>query len=408
MTVPDPAGPLPLAGVRVLALENFVAAPTTTMLLADWGADVVKVEAGAGDTYRTFPPLERTEDGVSSVWFTRLNRGKRSVALDVNTPEGRETFLRLAGEADVVVQNLRPGTLTKLGLGYDELKAVNPRLILVSISGFGQPDVLPGPYTSMPAFDLIGQAMSGITYTSGHEGEPPAPVGFPLIDTGVGDWAAMATLLALFARERTGVGQHLDVSMFDVGLHLNEYAIGAYGWTGAAPLRGRLASSAPFELVRAQDGYVAVAVSGQPIFARFAEAIGHRELVDDPRLADGTLRSQAMDEVLLPIIESWTTTRTVGQVLDELGRAGVPASRVQTVGDLFDDPHVAARDMIVRVPDPILGEVRVAGNPIKGTAIPPLDVRRAPQLGADTDAVLTEWLDDASGATGEGTRDADR
>ncbi len=407
MTVPKPATDLPLAGIRVLALENFVAAPTTTMLLADWGADVVKVEAGAGDTYRSFPPLQRTAEGVSSVWFTRLNRGKRSLSLDVNAPEGRETFLRLAAEADVVVQNLRPGTLAKVGLGYDVLAAANPRLILVSISGFGQPDVMPGPYTSMPAFDLIGQAMSGITYTSGHEGEPPAPVGFPLIDTSVGDWAAMATLLALFSRERTGVGQHLDISMFDVGLHLNEYAIGAYGWTGSAPLRGRLASSAPFELVRARDGYVAIAVSGQPIFARFAAAIGRPELVDDPRFADGTLRSAAMDEFLLPIIEAWTTERTVEQVLDELGRSGVPASRVQSVGDLFDDPHVAARNMIVSVPDPILGEVRVAGNPIKSTTMPPLDVRRAPQLGADTDEVLTEWLGSAP-ESGKGARDADR
>ncbi|WP_292732643.1 CaiB/BaiF CoA transferase family protein [Microbacterium sp. UBA1097] len=382
----------PLAGVRVLALENFVAGPTATMFLADWGADVVKIEPPTGDTYRSFPPIKSTESAVSSVWFSRLNRGKRSVVLELATGAGRERFLELASVADVLVQNLRPGTLAKLGLDYETLSAVNPRLILVSISGFGQPDVQAGPYTKMPAFDLIGQAMSGIAYTSGREGDPPSPVGFPLIDTSVGDWAVTATLLALYQRERTGLGQHLDVAMFDVGIHLNEYAVGAYGWHGVAPLRGRLPSSAPFELVRASEGYVAIAVSGEAIFARFAEVIGHPELATDPRYANGTLRASAMDDHLLPLIERWTGERSVSEIVAALGAAGVPASPVQGVADLFEDEHVAARDMIVRVPDEVLGEVRVAGNPVKGTRLPPLEPRSSPQLGADTDDVLAEWL----------------
>lgn len=386
---------LPLAGVRVLALENFVAGPTASMLLADWGAEVVKLEPAGGDSYRGFPPIETTEEGTSSVWFTRLNRGKKSAVLDIGTEDDRARFLELIRSVDVVVQNLRPGALGRLGLDYARLHEINPRLIQVSISGFGQPDVAPGPYTAMPAFDLIGQAMSGIAYTSGQEGDPPAPVGFPLIDTAAGDWAATATLLALFQRERTGLGQHIDVSMFDVGMHLNEYAIGAYGWTGKAPARGRLPSSAPFELVRARDGYVALAVSGEPIFARFCAVIDRPELVDDPRLANGTLRSQAMDTILLPIIQEWTGGRDVDEVLAALGAAGVPSSRVQTVGDLFDDPHVAARRMIVDVPDPVLGTVRVAGNPLKSTGFPALDPQPAPQLGAHTD-LIDRWLGDAS------------
>lgn len=390
MVMADPAD-LPLSGVRVLALENFVAGPTASMLLADWGADVLKLEPAGGDSYRSFPPVERSDAGESSVWFARLNRGKKSAVLDIGQDEGRARFLELIRAVDVVVQNLRPGTLGRLGLGYERLSEVNPRIILVSISGFGQPDVLPGPYTSMPAFDLIGQAMSGIAFTSGQEGDPPAPVGFPLIDTAAGDWAATATLLALFQRERTGFGQHLDISMFDVGLHLNEYAIGAFGWTGRAPVRGRLASSAPFELVRARDGFVAVAVSGEPIFARFCEVIGRPDLVGDARLANGTLRSQAMDDLLLPIIEEWMSARDVEEVLAALGAAGVPCSRVQTVEDLFSDPHVEARGMIIDVPDPVLGRVRVAGNPIKSTAMPTLVPAAAPQLGAD-DAVIDEWL----------------
>lgn len=382
---------LPLAGVRVLALENFVAGPTASMLLADWGAEVLKLEPAGGDSYRGFPPVETSDAGTTSVWFARLNRGKKSALLDIGRDDDRARFLDLIGVADVLVQNLRPGALAKLGIGYERLREINPRLIQVSISGFGQPDVLPGPYTAMPAFDLIGQAMSGIAYTSGKEGDPPAPVGFPLVDTATGDWAATATLLALLHRERTGVGQHIDVSMFDVALHLNEYAIGAYGWTGKAPARGRLPSSAPFELIRARDGYVAVAVSGEPIFARFCAVIGRPDLVDDPRLANGTLRSQAMDTILLPIIQEWTADRDVDAVLAELGTAGVPSSRVQTVGDLFSDPHVEARHMIVDVPDPVLGHVKVAGNPLKSTGIPSPPPSAAPQLGADDDLIDT-WL----------------
>lgn len=385
-------GESPLAGVRVLTLENFVAGPLATMMLADWGADVVKVEPPAGDTYRSFPPIESTDAGTSSVSFVRLNRGKRSVVVDFGTAEGRADFLRLVEKADVVVQNLRSGGLAKLGIDYDALSTVNPRIILVSISGFGQPDVQPGPYTSMPAFDLIGQAMSGLTYATGGEGDPPAPIGFPIIDTTAADWAASATLLALFQRERTGIGQHIDVAMYDVALHLNEYAIAAYGWSGTSPKRGRLPTSAPFELVRASDGFVALAVSGQAIFERFCTAIERPEFAQDPRFSDGTKRSAAMDDVLLPATEAWTSQRTVDGVLAVFAQHGIPASRVQSIADLFDCPQAEARQMIVPVPDVVLGTVRTAGNPLKGTALPPLVPRPAPQLGAHTLEVFEEWL----------------
>lgn len=395
----------PLDGIRVLTLENFVAGPLASMLLADWGADVVKIEPPGGDAYRSFPPVLSNEAGETSVSFVRLNRGKRSVVLELSAEEGRADFLRLVAEADVVVQNLRPGTLTKLGIGYEELTKTNPKIILVSISGFGQPDVLPGPYTAMPAFDLIGQAMSGLTYTTGREGDRPAPIGLPLIDTTVADWAATAVLLALFRRERTGLGQHLDVAMYDVAIHLNEYGIGAYGWSGKPPRRGRLATSAPFELLTASDGYVAIAVSGQPIWDRFCETIGRADLVDDPRFADGTLRSQAMEEVLLPVIEEWTSRRTVEEILSAMSSAGVPASPVQTLADLFACPQIDARDMIVTVPDPVLGDVSVAGNPIKSRENPRLETRAAPQLGADSADVFREWL--ATGQTAKkGAHDA--
>ncbi|EAR23692.1 L-carnitine dehydratase/bile acid-inducible protein F [marine actinobacterium PHSC20C1] len=383
----------PLAGVRVLALENYVAGPLATMLLADWGADVVKIEPPAGDTYRTFPPVESSAAGTSSVSFVRLNRGKRSVVLDLSTESGRETFLQLVARADVIVQNLKPGSLLKLGLGYAVLEAANPRVILVSISGFGQPDVMPGPYTTMPAFDLIGQAMSGLAYTTGQNDAPPAPIGFPIIDTTVADWAASATLLALFQRERTGRGQHLDVSMYDVAVHLNEYNMGAFGWTGKVPTRGRLATSAPFELIRASNGFVAVAVSGQTIFERFCSAIDRKELAMDPRFANGTMRSEEMPHTLIPIIEEWSSRRTVDEALARLTKFGVPASKVQTLADVFECPQVEAREMILRVPDDVLGEVATVGNPIKGNLIPSVLVRPAPQLGEHSSEVVEEWLD---------------
>lgn len=388
-----PAG-RPLEGVRVLAIENYIAAPLASMLLADWGADVVKVEPPSGDTYRTFPPIERSSAGVSSASFVRLNRGKRSIILNLQEPEGRDKFIELARVADVLIENLRPGALSSLGIGYEELSLLIPRLIVVSISGFGQADVLPGPYQDMPAFDLLGQAMSGMTYATGRDGDPPAPVGFPLIDTTAADWATTATLLALRQRDQTGRGQHVDVAMYDVAIHLLEYQIGGYGWTGQLPLRanGRLASSAPFEIMRASDGYFAIAVSGQPNFERFCDAIGRADLLADPRMGDGTSRAQEMDGYLRPIIEEWISKRTVDEVLARFRECRVPASRVQSVGDLFECPHVAARNMIVRVPDPVLGEVSVAGNPIKGSDIAEPLLRPAPQLGANTDEVFASWL----------------
>jgi formyl-CoA transferase len=361
------------------------------MLLADWGAEVVKVEPPDGDAYRRFPPVS-SQDGLrSSPSFVRINRNKRSVVLNLRTSAGRESFLELVTEADVLVENLRTGSLDRLELGYGTLCLRNPRLIMVSLSGFGQADVRPGPFINRPALDLVGQALSGLSYAASNEGGPPRYLGLPLVDTATGDWGAMATLLALMWRERTGTGQHIDISMYDVAMHVNEYNLGYFGYFGKNPPRGRMPSSAPFDFFRARDGWFALAISGEATWQRLCEAIGRPDLADDPELADGTARAAVVESRIRPAIESWSLQLDLDEVCQHLSVHDVPASAAHEPSDVFHCPHALARGAWVTLPDPVLGDVRVVANPIKSSHMPEPETRAAPQLGADTEDVLTTW-----------------
>jgi formyl-CoA transferase len=381
----------PLDGVRVLTLENYVAAPLATMLLADWGADVVKIEPPNGDAYRRFPPVTERDGHRTSASFARINRNKRSVVLDVRTDAGRDSFLRLVEHADVVVENLRPGTLDRIGIGYRAMRTRNPRIVVVSLSGFGQPDVRPGPFIERPALDLVGQAVSGLSYAVGGEGEQPHYLGLPLVDTATADWGAIATLLGLTWRDRTGRGQHLDISMYDVAMHLNEYNLGYFGMFKRNPPRGRMPSSAPFDYFRAEDGWYALAISGEGTWERLSTAIGHPELAQDPSLADGTRRADVVESRLRPLIEEWSSRMPVDKVCEALSQYDVPASPAHQPSDVFDCGHAAARRAWVDVPDPALGAVRVVANPVKSDQMPADRLTAPPQLGADTEEVLRTW-----------------
>ncbi|MDQ0141319.1 CaiB/BaiF CoA transferase family protein [Cupriavidus necator] len=383
----------PLQGVRVLAVENFVAGPFASMWLADAGAEVIKVEApSGGDFARSTSPVRTAEDGSPhALSFLRTNRNKKSLTLDLKQPEGKRLFVELAAGADIVIENLRPGVMDRLGVGYGDLRARNPRLIYVAVSGFGHTDVKPSPYTDHPALDIVGQALSGLMYRPERQDDRPTYLGFSMTDLQGGILAAQGALLALYQRERTGRGKKVDISLYDASLVQNEISVTMYSALRQPLPPGVPAVTAPFGPFRASDGHIVIAVLGEHIWRRFCEVIGKPELVADPRFADGMARrkhSAALD----PHIDAWLATRTRAQAVDLLREGGVPASVVNDVADLFDCPHVAAREMLMTVNDPVWGPVQVVGNPIKMSDVPEPAAGVPPRLGEHTEAVLRDWL----------------
>lgn len=398
MTAPEPAGEgrettRPLEGVRILTVENFVAAPFASMWLADAGAEVVKVEnREGGDIYRSASPVRQGPAGEPhGLGFLRLNRNKKSLTLDLKHPEGKRVFRALAGEADVVVENLRAGVMDRLGIGYADLKADRPRLIYAAISGFGHPDVMQSPYADRPAFDIVGQAMSGLMHRPEREGDRPVYLGFSLADLQGGMLAAYGILLALFQRDRTGRGQKIDVSLYDASLALNEISVAMYSALGREAKPGLHAVTAPFGTYRASDGYVVIAVLGEPIWQRFCEAIGRPDLPADPRFSDGVTRA-ANNADLTVAIDAWLAGRTRADAVAALLQHGVPCSEVQDVRDVFACPHVAARRMLRTLDDPAWGPLQLVGNPVKMSGVPEIEMRPPPRLGQHNGEVLRDWL----------------
>jgi crotonobetainyl-CoA:carnitine CoA-transferase CaiB-like acyl-CoA transferase len=372
----------PLSGVTVLEVGVFIAAPYATMQLADLGARVVKVEPRAGDPVRATGPLI---DGTSSP-FVRLNRGKESVALDLKSPAGREAFLRLAATADVLVENLRPGAMRGLGLGPDEVRAVNPRLVYASASGWGQD----GPLADQPGLDIMAQARGGLMSITGTPGGDPVKVGVPICDLVCALYVALAVTAALQERERTGEGQTIDVSLYESAVSLAVWEAGRWFATGEVP--GPLGSAhqnqAPYQAVRTADGHVTVGAITPKTWAGLCAALGLEELVDDPRYADSFRRHQARDE-LVGRIEAVTTRLTTAEVVDRLVAAGVPCAPISDYGQVFTDDHLAARDFFWDAPHPALGPVRQLGSPMRFSRTQGVRAGAGPLLGADTrDALL--------------------
>ncbi|MES2974799.1 MAG: CoA transferase [Pseudomonadota bacterium] len=385
--------PLPLDGVRVLAVENFVAGPLATMWLGDAGAEVVKIEEpGKGDHSRSTSPVRPVEDGrPEGLSFLRTNRNKRSVTLDLKSEDGKRIFRQLAMEADIVLENLRPGVMDQLGLGWKALNAINPRLIYVAVSGFGHRDLKPSPYTDHPAFDIIAQALSGLMYRPERSGEKPTYLGVSLGDIHAGIVAAQGALLALIQRGRTGKGQKVDISLYDAALVINELSIAMYSAQKKKSRPGAHAVTAPFGAYKASDGYLVIATLGEHVWKRFAEAIGQPGLVSDPRFADGSKRQDNL-AALDGCIQPWLNARTRAEAVQTLLDYGVPASNVNDVEDLFNCPHLAARDMLMTLDDPVWGEVQIPANPILMSGAPRAEPMHPPRLGEHTQDVLGRWL----------------
>lgn len=378
----------PLDGMRVIDLTQVLFGPFATMLLSDLGAEVIKIERPeVGDIARGNGPVVR---GVST-YFLSLNRGKKSVTLDLATERGVEVFLKLVKSADVLVENFRPGTMEKLGLNYERVREHNPGIIYVAGSGFGQN----GPYAGKPAFDIIVQAMGGILSITGEEGGPPVRPGVSYGDITAGLFLCVATLAALQERHKSGKGQFVDISMLDCQVTAQENAFVRYLNTGEIPraLGTRHPVMTPFQVFQTSDGYVALALRGgiKDQWPLFCAAIDRVDIIDDPRFEDGWSRTQNYT-TLEPILTEAMKTRTTREWVEEMEQAGIPCGPVNTIAQVAGDPQIAARDMIIKVRHPEVGDFRVVNTPFKFSRTPYKVERASPDLGEDTQDVLSHLL----------------
>jgi len=373
--------------IKVLDLSRVLAGPFCSMILADMGADVIKIEMpGRGDDSRSFPPFKNGR----SLYYINLNRGKRSMTLNLKHPEGKRIFKELVKRCDVLIENFRPGTMEKLGLGYEVLKRLNPRLIYASISGFGRT----GPYRTRPGYDIIGQAMGGLLSVTGWPDSPPTRVGTAIGDILSALFCCIGILVALKVRERTGRGQLIDVSLVDSVFASLENIPQKYFVEGEVPTRigNRYEFVYPYDTFKTIDGWVVIAVANDAIWKRFVSASGLKHLAHDGRFATNADRVKN-HEALKGEIEKWTSKHSSSEIVDLLNRSGVPASQIYTIRDVIEDPHIAiARRMIIEMAHPIIGSVKLLGSPIKMSETNPQPRGLAPELGEHTEEILREML----------------
>jgi CoA:oxalate CoA-transferase len=396
--------PGPLDGLTVLDLTRILSGPFCTMLLADFGADVIKIEQpGMGDPARGNGPFLAMDadgnrvaasaqgPGAFSSYFMSINRNKRSLAIDLTKPEGAALLLDLVVKADVLVENFRPGTMEKFGLGYETLKARNPRLVMASISGFGQS----GPYASRPALDVIVQGMGGMLSITGEPGRGPVRPGASIGDITAALFTTVAIQGALLEREKSHQGQYIDISMLDCQVAIMENAFTRYFTLGEIPERigTRHPSSTPFQAFQTADGHLVLAIMGgsTEMWPLFCAAIDHAELIDDARYQSGWGRTQHYDD-LIPIIEQAMLQKTNSEWVALLSGMGIPVGPVQNIAEVARDPQVNERGMFVDIDHPALGPVRFAGNPIKLSRTPTVAGSSPPDLGQHSNEVLEQQL----------------
>ncbi len=383
----------PLDGIRVVALEQYMSAPYCSMLLADAGAEVIKVERpGTGDPRRSIPPFVEKDGRKKAGGFMAYNRNKKSFALNIREEAGKKIYLDLVKKADVVVENLRPGSTDKMGIGYKDLKKINPRLVYAAISGFGRMEGYEGPLSNRPAFDIVAEAMSGIMHLVGFEDKPPSWTIYGMADVYTGLCTSFAIMQALFMRERTGEGQFVDSAMLDNMISLNERMVMLYSITGQEPHRGRLKHLYPRGAFQCKDGYLALNVPDDLIWARLCKVINREDLIKDERSRSGTARASNA-AFLRPIIEEWLKIRTREEAEETMNSSGIPVGSVYTAEDIFASPQVEARKMLLNIEDPDVGNNKFARGPVMLSSSPEPRQSPAPELGQHSREILTKILE---------------
>lgn len=379
--------PKPLANIRVLDLTRVLVGPYCTMILSDLGAEIIKIEIPEkGDDSRNFGPFIDNR----SLYYLSINRGKKSISLNLKHPEGKRMFLEMIKKADVVVENFRPGTMEKLGLGYEALKEINPRIIYAAASGFGHT----GPDSKKPAYDIIAQAMGGIMSITGWPDSPPTRVGISMGDITAALFTTIGITTAIYQRELTGTGQKVDVAMLDCQVAILENALVRYQATGKnpEPLGTRHPTVTPFQAYRASDDYFVVGIGNDSLWQIFCKTIEREDLLDDERFMTNQLRTEniiALNEILSHELNK----KTAGEWLDLFETNSVTCAPINKVSTVMEHPQVQARNMIVEVNDKIAGTVKIAGNPIKMTNIDEEKTRvPAPEIGENNEEVFFNWL----------------
>lgn len=378
--------PLPLAGVKVLDICQVMAGPYACMLLADLGADVIKVEPPDGGD-QTRGAMGFRMKGADSLGFLNMNRNKRSLTLNLKSDAGKAVLLRLVEQADILVENYRPGAMRRLGLGYDVLKEINPRLVYTSISGFGQT----GPWADRPGFDLMAQAMSGVMSVTGYPGGPPVKAGVPVADIGCALFAIYATLSAYIGAKNSGLGQHVDAALFDSAMAFSIWDICDYWGTGVEPqpLGTSNKMTAPYQAMACADGYFVMGANNQKLWQKLCTLIGRPELLADERFATISLRlanRPALEQELERTFRQQPKDYWVGTLLE----AGIPAGPILTYPQAFGSEHAKARGMRMEIDHPVEGTVPNIGFPVKLSGTPQQVRRHPPLLGEHNDEVLAE------------------
>ncbi len=374
-----------LEGIRIIDLTQAYSGPFCTMHLADHGAEIIKIERpGIGDQSRTWGPIKNNY----SAYYAFLNRNKKSISLDLGTSQGKEIFLKLAEDADVVCENFKVGTMEKLGLGYDVVKEINPRIVYASISGFG----INGPMAKLPAYDIIAQAMSGLMTITGFPDNPPTKVGPSVGDNYTGTYLALGIMMALYHRELTGEGQRLDVSMVDTLFSILENAVVQYTVAGEIPGRNGNADPgiAPFDAFLAKDGMIVMGVGTNAMWKKLCNIMGRPDLFEDPRYLNNDARCRNYLPDLKDDVESFTRTKTKEELEVLLNEAGIPFGRIFTVAEAAKHPQLQAREMLIEVDDPVLGKIKIQGVPIKLHSTPGSVQQPAPMLGEHTTEILLQ------------------